>query len=187
MGITVRYRNSFPELIKFNLFHVSRTVVFWLANCGGGIVIGWTLASGVKGLGHSMEVKVVYVTFMTLAVMALLLLLQLAYLCLSYSMHANRGFLTEHTVTLTAEGVREITPLGKQFLSWQGMAAVRENRRYIFIYVSQHVAYVIPKLAFRKPDAAMAFKKHARDRWQRTQQSFARIAKDSNRDGGSSN
>ncbi len=168
--MTVTYENSFSDIIRFNLFHLPRTLLFWLMNGGIAVYAGWSAFSGLDGSEHSLLARVLTVVIMTSVLMSVVLSLQVVLIILSYRIRSNRSILTEHTVSLSPDGMDEVTPLGRQSSTWPGVLAIRENRRYFFFYTSQHAAHVIPKRAFEEPDAAVAFRDYALSHWQRARE-----------------
>lgn len=64
------------------------------------------------------------------------------------SIYNNKGVLCEHTVKINEEGIREITSVNDSFHSWKDIKDVKENKEYIFVFIDNIMAYIIPKSAF---------------------------------------
>lgn len=60
----------------------------------------------------------------------------------------NKTILTEHTVTLSEEGLTEETAYNVTLQKWKGVQRLLRTREYLFIYVSDLMAHVIPRKAF---------------------------------------
>jgi len=78
------------------------------------------------------------------------------------------GLLGEHTIILSDEGIIESTSVNKGVNSWEGIRGVEQNEGYIFIFLNQMMAHIIPKRAFVNPEIADHFFEEAQNRWQST-------------------
>jgi hypothetical protein len=61
----------------------------------------------------------------------------------------NKTLLTEHTVTLDDVSFTEETIYNKSDCKWASVQKLARTKKYIFIYLAQHLAFVIPRRAFR--------------------------------------
>jgi hypothetical protein len=78
------------------------------------------------------------------------------------------GLLGEHTIILSDEEMIESTSVNKSVNSWDGIRGIEQNEGYIFIFVNQTMAHIIPKRAFVHLEAASHFLQEAQNRWQAT-------------------
>jgi len=78
------------------------------------------------------------------------------------------GLLGEHTIMLSEEGIIESTSVNKGVHSWAGIRGIEQNEGYIFIFLNQTMAHIIPKRAFVSPEIASHFLQEAQNRWQVT-------------------
>lgn len=51
----------------------------------------------------------------------------------------------EHTLSLSADGVRDKTANSESFNTWNSLAKITSNENYVFIYNTPVTAYIIPK------------------------------------------
>jgi YcxB-like protein len=65
--------------------------------------------------------------------------------------------LGEHTLIIDDAGIQDIQKLGKEELNWSGVQKIEDDENYIYIFIGQIRAYVIPKRCFAYPDQADAF------------------------------
>jgi hypothetical protein len=69
----------------------------------------------------------------------------------SYVPSKNRGVIGHHRLTLTAETLTEETSVSRQTWSWVGVPKVSRNSAYVFIYVQQNSAHIVPTRSFPNP------------------------------------
>lgn len=79
----------------------------------------------------------------------------------SYTSDKHRSVLCEHTITLAEDALIEVTPFNEGRNRWSGIYQVTDAAEYIFIFISQHAAHIIPKRAFADADTARRFYEHA--------------------------
>ena len=72
----------------------------------------------------------------------------------SYTSEKHRSSLCEHTVSLTDQALVEVTPFNEAKNLWSGIYQVVDTTDYIYIFLSLHLAHIIPKRAF--PDSTQA-------------------------------
>jgi hypothetical protein len=75
------------------------------------------------------------------------------------------GFLGEHTIVLSNEGVIESTSVNTGVHSWEGIRGIEQNEGYIYIFINQTMAHIIPKRYFDNFELATNFLQEAQDRW----------------------
>jgi hypothetical protein len=71
-------------------------------------------------------------------------------------------------VTLSEEGLQELTSVNRSTYLWKGMFAVDENDRYIYFYLTPQQALVIPKRTFTAPSDVGKFIEYARNQFRRS-------------------
>ncbi|MBJ9993632.1 YcxB family protein [Paenibacillus sp. S28] len=77
------------------------------------------------------------------------------------------GLLGEHTITLADEGIIENTSVNESIHKWPGIRSIEHNDEYIFIFLNQTMAHIIPKRAFESSETAAVFLKEAQSKWER--------------------
>ena len=80
----------------------------------------------------------------------------------------NKTFVTEHTIVLEEDIFTEETVYNKTEWKWTSVQKLARTRRYIFIYVAQSMAHVVPRRAFRDDAEWNAFYDYCRQRTQAT-------------------
>lgn len=84
---------------------------------------------------------------------------------LAYAQTANRlldespntHLLSERTVTLEADGIRQTLPYSDSFTRWEAYERVDYNDDYLFLYESSFTAVVVPRTAFATREQYLGF------------------------------
>ena len=153
----VRYSNTLGDLVRFNLYHLPRMGIMQVMFAGLVVLHTCTFGRDIAKLNEStpMKVGVFLITFVLF--FTALIFLQFLLILFSYRPSKNKALLTEHVIRVSDEGLVEETALGSTACTWNGVPNVGQNRRYIFLYVQQNMAHIIPKAAFVTPAAASDF------------------------------
>ncbi len=83
---------------------------------------------------------------------------------LSMVSRKNKTILTEHTITLGDQIFTEETPYKKTEQKWTIVQKLARTKNYVFIYVAQYMAHVVPRRAFRDDAEWDAFYEYCRQR-----------------------
>lgn len=76
------------------------------------------------------------------------------------------GLLGEHTILLSDEGIIERTSVNEGVNNWGGIRGIEQNEGYIFIFLNQTMAHIIPKRAFVDSESESLFLQETQSRWQ---------------------
>jgi hypothetical protein len=76
---------------------------------------------------------------------------------LTYVPSKNKNILTQYQVSAAPSGLRVETRHNLIESKWGGVVKVVRNRDYIFVYLSQHGAHIIPRRAFPGREQSDAF------------------------------
>ncbi|HYI10492.1 MAG TPA: YcxB family protein [Thermoanaerobaculia bacterium] len=153
----VTYTNTFRDLIRFNLYHQPRMGVIQLIVAALVVFHTWTFGRYVWKLPDSPAVKAILFVGTLLFMLALLAVVQLFTILLSYRPSKNKALLTEHVIRVTDDELIEETAFGSNSTTWAGIPKVGRNRSYVFVYVQQNMAHVIPIRAFASITDASSF------------------------------
>lgn len=61
----------------------------------------------------------------------------------------NEGLIGEHHLTLTEDGVSDLTAVGEMKSTWSGIKKIEEDLEHFYLYNSSVSAYIIPKRALQ--------------------------------------
>ncbi|HSY49036.1 MAG TPA: YcxB family protein [Thermoanaerobaculia bacterium] len=157
--MTIEYTNTLNDLVRFNLYHASRRVLNWVIIVGAALFLSRTSPSDQPG--GRVAAFLIFAICMSLVLFGATALIS----CVSYMPSKNRGILGKHRLTLTAETLAEETPVSEGTWSWVGIQKVSRNSAYVFIYVQQNMAHIVPARSFPNRAEADRFWQFAVDTW----------------------
>jgi hypothetical protein len=149
----ISYRNNFLDLIRFNISHVSRTPI--LLGIFGFLFlvltqISWEAVAKISV--DSILFKILFFFMLEALWVILIAFFALLIIILSNLSKMNKTVLTDTILTLGSDGITSESQFGRSELKWNAIQKVVRNRSYIFMYVVQHGAIVIPRRAFGTSD-----------------------------------
>jgi YcxB-like protein len=155
---TVTYTNTKADLVYFSFTHSLRQTVVRIMFAIPVIFLAWQLIQLVESRQFPIYLKVIIVLGGILVAITFILGLHFAMSTFLYMGRGkDPGALTKHTVTLTENGVNEVTPAGNSDQNWKSILEVRRTSKFILIYTQTHAAHVIPLNAFTSSQAADEF------------------------------
>jgi hypothetical protein len=144
--VTIRYTTTLRDLLAFVRYHRLHDP-FTLFLYALMFAITLWMSVGSVPPDTSAEASVVLVVLMEgealIVVVALLTLLSV----LSLVSRRNKTVLTDHTLTLSDDGLAEQTPFNTTVHKWSAVQKVGRTKKHLFVYVAQHSAHVIPRRA----------------------------------------
>jgi hypothetical protein len=157
--VTIDFTNTLIDLVRFNLYHASRRVLNWVIIVGGALFLSRTMRFDQPGVR-----AVAFVMFFICMVLVLFGVTALIS-CVSYAPSKNRGVLGKHRLTLTTDTLTETSPVSQGTWSWAGIPKVSRNAAYVFIYVQQNMAHIVPTRSFPSRAEADRFYQFVVDTW----------------------
>ena len=164
-AMTVRYKITFRDLLAFCFYHYLRSPIL-VATYGIGLVfISFVVFQMLPKDGSAIANTI---TFLVIDFIALALLAGIAATSIVLSMisRRNKTFLTDCTMTLGENGFISETPYARSEQKWAIVQKLARNNNYIFLYVAQYMAHVIPRRAFRDDAEWNSFYEFCRQRTQ---------------------
>lgn len=149
--MTIRYKNSFSEVLMFYLHMFIRSPFVW------GL---FTLLTAVDAPemweaiweeeSDSVEVEpwVKVVVGALMIVGSFLMMFAMMFIILIASVGMDRRSRLERVVTLTDSALIEEIPFRRTEYQWQGMVRLRQTKSHLFIYNASTDAAIIPRRAF---------------------------------------
>jgi hypothetical protein len=161
--LSVRYENTFRDLMAFCAYHYLRSPVVLGFNGLTFLMLSWVVYSALPK-----EEPILFQLFafgvMEFIILCVLTVLAASSVFLSMLSRKNKTTLTEHTITLGEASFLEETAYNKTENRWIGVQKLVRTRKYILIYVSQHAAHIVPRRAFRDEIECDAFYEYCRER-----------------------
>jgi hypothetical protein len=165
--MTIRYQNSFRDVIAFCFYHYPRAPVTIGSYGILFAVLSFIIFQALPKDGSVVTKIVLFAVMEVIAFSVLAAVLALS-VVLSMVSRRNRTFLTEHTIVLGEQIFTEETVYNKTEQKWTSVQKLARTRRYIFIYLAQHMAHVVPRRAFRDDAEWDAFYDYCSQRTQAT-------------------
>jgi hypothetical protein len=155
MTTRVEYSNTFFDVFLFNAVHQFLSMpIQMLAVAFGGFVFGHELGRDEPLIAATIA----------LSWYCGLWAFQLGFTALILWSRKDRSVLTAHVIELQSEGLLEETRYNKSIFYWPGIVKVVSRPGFVGIYVSSHLALVIPDRSFATPAERDAFLALARER-----------------------
>jgi len=144
--VTIVYTTRFRDLWRFNAIHQLRSVPFQFLNLGLAVFFAWVMVHGDRcdARGICAFVGVFVFILMYVVLVAVQFVFNAAFLFA----RNNRNVLTEHRVELRTEGVYEETAYIRSLFLWPGIHRTVTAAGFVAVYVTAHMALVIPNRSF---------------------------------------
>ena len=159
--MTVDFTNTLFDIVRFNLYHASRRVLNWAIIVGCAFFLSRAMSS------EAPSVRIVAFLLFAIGMTVVLFAATALIASVSYVPSKNRGVIGDHRLTLTAETLTEETRVSKGTWSWAGVPNVSRNSAYVFIYVQQNSAHIVPTRSFPSRAEADLFYQFVVDTWRR--------------------
>ena len=144
----VEYENTFLDLIVFTSVHQFVSPVLQALYCGMALLI-----FAVEQMGDDSLSGAIVATMFYVLMWAAQFVVNVLYL---YS-RKNRSVLTRHVIELRDEGLYEATQFNQSMFFWPGIVKAVRLVGYVAVYVTPHIAHIIPKRAFSSPSDVEEF------------------------------
>jgi hypothetical protein len=162
----VKYRMTASEIIGVIFYKLPRTFGF-IVSIGG--VFGIVANNIIRMNGSSLSVQEKLVMLAISIVIVSLIPAVFGFLVLTISQYKSQhGFLrTKHERKLSISKSGMINTIANKTTQakWTEVSNVNQNRNYIFIHLSENLAFAIPKHSFDSEDGAKSFYVNAHQFW----------------------
>ena len=149
--MTLSYRNTFRDRLAFAAYHVPRNPLVLLMAVGFFLLVTFTsLVPAVRDLPADKPafVRVLAFIFVELLLVLLIIAFWGVIILLTMISRRNKPFFCDKTITLGEEVFVGESQYGRSETRWTMVQKLARTRRYIFIYLSQENAIVLPRRAF---------------------------------------
>jgi hypothetical protein len=149
--MTVSYRNTFCDRLAFASYHMPRNPLILLAAVG--CFLFMTFGAVVPAVRELPADKPAFIKVLAFIFIELLLALFIVVLLgvitlLALISRRNKPQFCQKTITLGGEAFVGESQYGRSETRWTMVQKLARTRRYIFIYLGQENAIVIPRRAF---------------------------------------
>ena len=98
-----------------------------------------------------------FAAFSALVIYLLMWIIQFAFNAIYLAFPRNKSVLTKHTLEILDDAFLEETKFNKTFSYWPGVIKAVDCPGFVAIYVSPHLAHIIPNRAFSTKDERAQF------------------------------
>jgi hypothetical protein len=112
----------------------------------------------------SLAKRVVMALLMGLVVLTGMFVLQVVILLLAIWTKKFKDLLGEHELRLSDAGMSSRSAHSESMRKWTGLLKVASTRKYLYLYVNETTAQIVPKRYFASPAEAQSFEQMIRER-----------------------
>jgi uncharacterized integral membrane protein len=166
----VRYTLTHKDVFAFNLRALVRNRVVLIMTALMMVALMYISFNTVPKDGQTeypLAVRIVVALVMGVVVLAVMSGIQLLTLALTIWTKKFKGVLGEHELTLSDAGMLTRSADGETLRKWTGLMKVASTRNYLYLYVNETMAQIVPKRYFSTVREADAFEQYIRSRMQR--------------------
>ena len=146
--MTIRYQNTFRDILAFCFYHYPRSPVVIGSYMVSFAMISFVTFQSLPKDGSIAAKVIVFVMFEIVAFGILAVVFGFSTIVGMIS-RRNKTLLTERTIALGEDGFISETPHSRSEMKWSIVQKLARTRSYIFIYVAQHSAHIVPRRAFQ--------------------------------------
>ncbi len=142
--MNAQYRNTFKDVMAFCFYHYPRAPM--VVGTYGVLFVFMSFIL-VQDLPKDVGVVAQIITFLIMEFVAFAFFAVLFSLSVVLGMisRRNKTILTDHKITLGDDVFCSETPYSRSEFKWTVVQKLARTKSYIFIYVAQHSAHVIPR------------------------------------------
>ena len=164
---TIRYSLTHKDVFAFNFRAMTRSRLIQV------ILILLVIGIGYNGVfapipgNHpqpSVAVRIAATIIMELVALVFMAALQSAFLFLLIWTKRFKGLIGEHELTLTDAGMVSKSSNSETTRNWNSLFRIASTRNYLFMYVNETSAMIVPKRYFASAAEAASFEQIIRER-----------------------
>lgn len=160
----IRFKNTRRDVFAFFVSHTMRspyTIIFWMI-CIAAVSLSRFQECMAAKFSISSIIDLVSVVLVLIVIISITT--TITFLITIFN-KKNKNFLLETTLTFNADEIRAVQPLGTSAFNWKLIQRIRQNKKYIFIYISASQALIIPKRTFASKEEAVNFFEYIARTW----------------------
>lgn len=165
--IEIIYKVKFIDVYKATLYiqtH-STTLNVWM-----GIVIAFIFIIIYRNLyeaNDTLKDIIIEGLLLVFVIVALITVFMLIFSLFLYNPKKNKNIFTRVKTIANSKGISEETSSANNNYDWLGILKIRMVKNYIYAYISQNSAIVIPKHAFKTTDDFLIFYSYILYHWEK--------------------
>lgn len=166
--MTIRYRNSFSEVLMFYIHTLVRSPLVWAIFAIITVVDApemWESISEKESDPVEPWVNVVIGALMIAG--SFVMTFTMMFVILIASIGMDKKSRLERVVTLTDDALIEEMPLSRNEYKWLGLVGLRRSKSTLILYIGHSESAIIPRRAFENDEQWDAFHKFCEQKLQR--------------------
>ena len=160
----LKFKNTYSDIFSFSFYHLIRSPLNIIINLILFLVFTYTAFDIVSAIDNKIIVKIIVFIFFEIIILLFIYLYLFIISILSMISRKNKPFLAERKMVFNDSQISAESEYGKSEYKWNIIQKLKQNRKYIFIYVSQHSAYIIPKNIFESKNEVLSFLEYIKER-----------------------
>ena len=147
----VSYRIKFIDLILFNIYHWFHSpfmLGFFAVLFSIITLLNWQAVTK-QADEHSLFVNVFTFAVLEFVFVAVIVIVLLLTVIVGNISKMNKTVLTDCAITLNPDSIFAESKYARAEYQWNAVQKLAQNSKYLFLYVMQHGAVIIPKRAFQ--------------------------------------
>ena len=144
----IEYKNKFSDLLLFNAVHQ-----FLSPALQGMYVIFFAVVFWSESTDNSLSCAAITAFYWYLG----LWVFQFAFNAIYLFSRKNHSVLTTHVVEVMDDALLEQTQFNKSFFYWHGVIKAVSRPGFIAVYVTPHLAHIVPNRAFASDEQRASF------------------------------
>jgi len=155
---TVRYSLTRGDILRwqFYLFCRHRVLIGFIVIVSLGLA--WNDCRTPEFAAYPIAAKILYAIFLVVLMLCFVGCTTMATMALTVMFKKYRGVLGEHELEIREDGLVERTDVNESVHRWAGFHKIITKRWYLYIYVTDANAYIVPRRFFGSVQAEQAFR-----------------------------
>jgi hypothetical protein len=153
----VTYKNTYKDLFFFMHYTYTRSLIYI------GVYFLCALYISYSAFYENYTKSYLIILILTLLLAFIFHVITLLLGFLSMISKKNKPMMTEHTIILEEDFLKEITEYGNSEFKWHGVQKPIKTKNYIYIYVSKFAGHIIPLKAFNNDEDIKSFFKYCEE------------------------
>lgn len=144
----IRYKNNLSDILNFSLYtYVRSPLMLTLFSI---YVILSSFTNLVDSLEEASIRSVVIGNFILSEGISIFVMLGILAIIIFLTVLSkkNKNYYIDKELSISKDGLTQTSEINKSGLKWEGVQKLASTRSYIYLYVNQFSAYIIPKRAF---------------------------------------
>ena len=163
----ISYRNSFGDFLQFGFYQTFRSKIILISLAFVLFAVGRLAFDVARTIDFSIFGKILTFSIVLAGGFIAFLLFLAAILLISAlaSSIARKGKSGECKIQVTENGLIVESSVARSDIKWSGINSIKQTNKFILIYLTKRMAFVVPKRVFASETDANNFFSYIKDLW----------------------